>query len=189
MQSPPAHRLSSPMMARDEMIEIPPGSFRIGSESFYPEEGPVREINIDAFAIDCGPVTVSQFAEFVQNTGYGTLAERPPDPADYPDADPSLLVAGSAVFHPAAHPSRSTIPANGGPTSRAPTGAIPGVPAATTPSARITRSPISPTRTPKRTQAGQARRCRPRRSGSTRRGAGSTARCSPGATKCTPTAS
>ncbi len=92
------------MMARDEMIEIPPGSFWMGSERFYPEEGPVREVNIDAFAIDRGPVTVSQFAEFVQNTGYVTLAERPPDHADYPDADPSLLVAGSAVFHPTAHP-------------------------------------------------------------------------------------
>ena len=34
----------------------------------------------------------------MQDTGYVTLAERPPDPADYPDADPELLVPGSSVF-------------------------------------------------------------------------------------------
>lgn len=33
-----------------------------------------------------------------------TVAERPPDPALYPDADPSLLVQGSAVFHPTPGP-------------------------------------------------------------------------------------
>ena len=86
------------------MVEIAGGRFRMGSDQFYPEEGPAREIEVDGFAIGRGPVTVSEFARFVENTGYVTLAERPPDPADYPDADPSLLVAGSAVFHPTAHP-------------------------------------------------------------------------------------
>jgi formylglycine-generating enzyme required for sulfatase activity len=76
----------------------------MGSESFYPEEGPVREIEIAGFAIDAGPVTVAQFTRFVDDTGHVTLAERAPDAADYPDADPALLVAGSAVFHPTAHP-------------------------------------------------------------------------------------
>src|SRR3712207_662520 len=33
-----------------------------------------------------------------------TLVERPPEAADYPDADPLLLVAGSAVFRPTPHP-------------------------------------------------------------------------------------
>ena len=31
-------------------------------------------------------------------TGYVTMAERPLDPADYPEADPALLVPGSLVF-------------------------------------------------------------------------------------------
>jgi formylglycine-generating enzyme required for sulfatase activity len=87
-----------------EMIEVPAGRFRMGSSGFYAEEAPVREVDVGAFAIDRGPVTVSQFACFVRETGYLTVAERPPDPADYPDADPSLLVAGSAVFHPTAGP-------------------------------------------------------------------------------------
>ena len=82
------------------LVEIPAGRFVMGSEDFYPEEGPVREVEIAGFAIQRGPVTVAQFAEFVEETGYMTRAERQPDAAHYPDADPSLLVAVSAVFHP-----------------------------------------------------------------------------------------
>ena len=86
------------------MIKISAGSFRMGSSGFYAEEGPVREVEVDAFAIDTGPVTVEEFGRFAEETGYVTIAERPPDPADYPDAEPSLLVPGSAVFHPTAGP-------------------------------------------------------------------------------------
>jgi hypothetical protein len=56
------------------------------------------------FAIDRGTVTVAEFARFAEETGYRTLAERPPKAADYLDADPLLLVAGSAVFRPTPHP-------------------------------------------------------------------------------------
>ena len=34
------------------MIEIPAGRFAMGSTGFYAEEGPVREVEVDAFAID-----------------------------------------------------------------------------------------------------------------------------------------
>jgi formylglycine-generating enzyme required for sulfatase activity len=44
-------------------------------------------------------VTVNQFKEFVAQTGYVTVAERPLDADDYPEADPDLLVPGSLVFH------------------------------------------------------------------------------------------
>ena len=40
------------------------------------------------------------FARFVEATGYRTIAERKPDPKDYPQVDPKNLVAGSAVFSP-----------------------------------------------------------------------------------------
>ena len=86
------------------MIELPAGSFWMGSADFYPEEAPVREVEIAAFAIDRVPVTVAQFERFVQDTGYVTLAERAPDPAAYPDADHALLQPGSAVFHPTPGP-------------------------------------------------------------------------------------
>ena len=91
-------------MNREGMVEIPAGRFTMGSDDFYAEEGPVRKVQVDAFAIDRGPVTVTQFTTFVEETGYVTVAERPPDPGDYPDADPSLLVKGSAVFHPTPGP-------------------------------------------------------------------------------------
>ena len=86
------------------MVEIRTGAFRMGSAGFYLEERPIREVQVGDFAIDGGAVTVAQFARFVEQTGYVTLAERPPNAADYPDADPSLLVPGSAVFHPTPHP-------------------------------------------------------------------------------------
>ncbi len=86
------------------MVEIPAGRFRMGSIDFYADEGPVREVAVDGFAIQRGPVTVAQFARFVDETGYVTFAERPPDAADYPDANPALLVPGSAVFQPTAGP-------------------------------------------------------------------------------------
>jgi len=91
-------------MSREGMIRIPAGSFRMGSVDFYPEEAPVREVEIGAFAVDINPVTVTQFARFIEDTGYVTLAERPPVAAAYPDADPSLLREGSVVFHPTPGP-------------------------------------------------------------------------------------
>jgi formylglycine-generating enzyme len=91
-------------MQGEGMVEIPAGRFRMGSAAFYPEEGPVREVEVGGFAIQRAPVTVAQFSRFAGETGYVTVAERPPDPADYPDADPSLLVPGSAVFRPTPGP-------------------------------------------------------------------------------------
>jgi len=80
------------------MVELPGGTFRMGSADFYPEERPVREVSVGRFWIDRHPVTVAEFRRFVKDTGYVTWAEQQPDPADYPDADPELLVPGSLVF-------------------------------------------------------------------------------------------
>ena len=80
------------------MVELPGGTFRMGSDRFYPEERPVREASVDGFWIDRHPVTVAEFRRFVKATGYVTWAERPPEPDAYPDADPKLLVPGSLVF-------------------------------------------------------------------------------------------
>ncbi len=76
----------------------------MGSEDFYPEEGPVRRVQVDGFAIESSPVTVAQFTAFVEDTDYRTVAERPLSPADYPDAAAELLVPGSAVFRPTPGP-------------------------------------------------------------------------------------
>jgi sulfatase modifying factor 1 len=86
------------------MAWIPGGTFLMGSADFYPEERPVCEVAVEGFWIDTGPVTVAAFRKFVKQTGYVTTAERPPDSADYPDADPDLLVPGSLVFRKAPGP-------------------------------------------------------------------------------------
>ena len=80
------------------MTWIPGGTFAMGSADFYPEERPVRPVTVDGFWMDEHPVTVAEFQRFVAATGHQTVAQRPLDPADYPDADPGLLVPGSLVF-------------------------------------------------------------------------------------------
>jgi sulfatase modifying factor 1 len=90
--------------ALDGMNRVPGGSFLMGSEDFYPEEGPVRRVEVDGFWIDSHPVTVAEFRRFVKATGYVTVAERPLDRAEYPEADPGALVPGSLVFRPTRGP-------------------------------------------------------------------------------------
>lgn len=83
----------------EAMITLPGAEFVMGSERFYPEEGPVRWVRVGSFAIDATPVTNLQFAAFVAATGYVTVAERAPDPRDYPGMDLALAKPGSLVFH------------------------------------------------------------------------------------------
>ncbi|MBW8785823.1 MAG: SUMF1/EgtB/PvdO family nonheme iron enzyme, partial [Novosphingobium sp.] len=80
------------------MMPIPGGTFAMGSERFYPEEAPVRQVRVAPFLIDATPVTNAEFARFVAETGHVTLAETAPDPADYPGILPDRLAPGSAVF-------------------------------------------------------------------------------------------
>jgi formylglycine-generating enzyme required for sulfatase activity len=89
---------------REEMIRIPGGTFRMGSDRHYKEEAPAHRVTVDGFWIDRTPVTNRQFREFVRATGHVTFAEIPPDPKDYPGALPHMLKAGSLVFEPPRHP-------------------------------------------------------------------------------------
>jgi formylglycine-generating enzyme required for sulfatase activity len=86
------------------MAWVPGGAFLMGSRDFYPEERPEHRVAVDGFWIDEHPVTVAEFRRFVRATGYQTVAERAPDPAQYPEVDPALLVPGSLVFSPTAGP-------------------------------------------------------------------------------------
>ncbi len=87
-----------------ELVELPGGSFRMGSAQFYPEEAPVHTVTVGAFAVERPPVTNAQFAEFVADTGYVTVAEQAPDPALYPGAAAEDLVPGALVFRPTGVP-------------------------------------------------------------------------------------
>ncbi len=81
-----------------ELVELPGGEFRMGSTSFYPEEAPVHLATVAPFAIERHPVTNAQFAEFVDATGYVTVAERPLDPALYPGVAEQDLLPGALIF-------------------------------------------------------------------------------------------
>jgi formylglycine-generating enzyme len=77
---------------------LPGGTFRMGSDFHYPEEGPAHQVTVGGFWIDEYAVTNRQFAAFVAATGYRTVAERQPNPADYPGALPEMLKPGALVF-------------------------------------------------------------------------------------------
>lgn len=74
------------------------GTFVMGSDKHYEEEQPAHAETVDAFVIDKYPVTNEQFANFVHETGYVTLAERPARAEDYPGAKSEMLRPASVVF-------------------------------------------------------------------------------------------
>jgi len=92
------------MAMPEGMVRVEGGTYGMGSDEFYPEERPVHRVTVDDFWIDEHPVTAADFRRFVRDTGYTTVAERPLDPADYPDAEPELLVPGSLVFRKSSGP-------------------------------------------------------------------------------------
>lgn len=77
------------------MRRIEGGVFSMGAARFYPEERPVRKVEVTSFLIDATPVTNAQFARFVAATGHVTLAERP-----WTGPEGRQMPPGSAVFHP-----------------------------------------------------------------------------------------
>lgn len=88
----------------DGWVAIPAQTLRLGSDDHYPEEAPAHEVTVDGFWMQKYPVTNAEYAEFVADTGYITVAERPLDPAQYPGAPPQHLVPGSMVFTRTAGP-------------------------------------------------------------------------------------
>jgi sulfatase modifying factor 1 len=84
----------------NEMAWIPGGTFWMGSEDGNPDEKPVHQVAIDGFWMDKTEVTNEQFDAFVRATRYVTIAERKPDPKDFPGVPLEKLVAGSVVFAP-----------------------------------------------------------------------------------------
>src|SRR6266403_1379673 len=51
-----------------DMVWIPGGTFRMGSNDHYPEEAPVHRVSVDGFWIDRTPVTNRQFKAFIKAT-------------------------------------------------------------------------------------------------------------------------
>ncbi|SEQ15380.1 formylglycine-generating enzyme family protein [Arthrobacter sp. OV608] len=87
-----------------ELVHIQGGTFRMGSNDFYPDERPEHERSVESFFLEQAPVTNAEFADFVGDTGYVTVAERSLDLAEFPGADPADLVPGAMVFTPPSRP-------------------------------------------------------------------------------------
>lgn len=81
-----------------DMVWIAAGTFTMGSDIHYPEEGPSHKVAVDGFWMDRFAVTNIEFKNFVDATNYITVAERPLDSKDYPGIPPDSLIPGSLVF-------------------------------------------------------------------------------------------
>ncbi|MEP0711158.1 MAG: formylglycine-generating enzyme family protein, partial [Algoriphagus sp.] len=96
------------------MVWIPGGEFVMGTNEVdaYAAEKPAVDLKVTGFWMDTHEVTNAQFAKFVEETGYITIAEKdldweelkvqlPPGTPKLPDSD---LKAGSMVFSPPPYP-------------------------------------------------------------------------------------
>ena len=83
-----------------DMVWVPGGTYRMGSDEHYPEEAPAHRVTVDGFWMDRYPVSNERFARFVNETGHVTFAEIAPTRDAYPNALREMLYAGSLVFTP-----------------------------------------------------------------------------------------
>jgi sulfatase modifying factor 1 len=100
------------------VIQIPDGMVWVESKTFMQgakdddrfamqRERPAHKVNVDGFFIDVTEVTNKQFKEFVEETGYITVAERPINweemkkdlPIGTPKPHDSVLQPGSLIFN------------------------------------------------------------------------------------------
>jgi formylglycine-generating enzyme required for sulfatase activity len=86
--------------SKTNMVYIPAGKFWMGSIDGQSDEKPVHEVEVDGFWMDKTEVTNEEFEKFVRATGYVTIAERKPDPKDFPGVPLEALVPGSIIFTP-----------------------------------------------------------------------------------------
>lgn len=109
--------ISDILVEKPTDVEVPPGMkwvsgvhFTMGADNSdplaLPRERPAHPVAVDGFFIDITEVTNKDFKEFVEETGYVTVAERPVDweelkkqlPPGTPKPHDSMLRPGSLVF-------------------------------------------------------------------------------------------
>lgn len=93
----PASRQKCAGLEGNPMLWVPGGSFVMGSNPRYPEEGPPRLVRVEGFWMDSHEITNGEFRAFVKATGYQTMAERIPPATSQTPAE--MRVPGSAVFN------------------------------------------------------------------------------------------
>jgi formylglycine-generating enzyme len=99
---------AQPGVAPSNMVWISGGEFSMGAKDLpdmnmvgmqaTQDSRPIHRVYVDGFFMDRTDVTNAQFAKFVKATGYLTVAEIKPSPADFPGAPPENVSAGSVVF-------------------------------------------------------------------------------------------
>lgn len=109
-----AHAPTAPEPPRPGMVWIPGGEFLMGSVDPLArnDEAPIHRVRVDGFWMDATEITNTQYAAFVEATGYITVAERPVDweeirkqvPPGTPKPPDEMLQPGSLVFTPPDHP-------------------------------------------------------------------------------------
>ncbi len=95
------------------MVFIEGGEFEMGSQELtattcpilegmrlVADAQPLHKVVISPFWIDETEVTNKAFGQFVQSTGYVTVAERGPSESELPGVPPEMRVPGGAVFSP-----------------------------------------------------------------------------------------
>lgn len=91
---------TSTIEKKDGMLRIKGGISEMGSSGGFdtpyghkefPEEAPLRKIEVNGFWIDETEVTNAQFTDFVKATGYVTYAERPAKIEDFPEEARAFL--------------------------------------------------------------------------------------------------
>ena len=90
------------------MVLVPGGEFMMGAAEGavalcgagnpIGDARPVHRVRVSPFWMDRDDVTNAQFGAFVAATGYVTVAEKRPDPKDFPGVPASALLAGAMVF-------------------------------------------------------------------------------------------
>lgn len=106
--------MKSETISYEDMVYIPGGTFMMGgdNEQARPDEFPRHKVTVTEFYMDAHEVTNTQFREFVEATGYVTVAERKPDweeikkqlPPGTPKPPDDVLVPSSLVFYSSDHP-------------------------------------------------------------------------------------
>ena len=86
-----------------DMVWIPGGTFRMGSDKHYPEERPMHQVAVDGFWMDRYPVTNESFAGSWRD-GSRHLRRDSTESSRLPGRLPEMLYAGSLVFVKTAGP-------------------------------------------------------------------------------------
>jgi formylglycine-generating enzyme required for sulfatase activity len=95
------HPSSSCLSDLGSQVWIESTEFIMGDDSSYREEAPAHKVQLSGFWIDTHEVTNAQFEKFIEETGYITVAERTPNPADWPvGVSAEFLKPGSVLFTP-----------------------------------------------------------------------------------------